>query len=268
VGDRLGSEWCVGPGDTRTGAPEPGRGGRGPRRTERRCPPSGVCRGAFGGRPSGGGERGRTAAVPSHPVRPDSVPREGGSWSGHRRMCAGRCDCRAPAVSVSAPPRRAGGGWDPGIRALRRFVRRLPVEQTSTGRRLLLEQAPAARRPGAQGGAVVPGEGSTGPVRTGACRRAVSPAPRALVDGSAPSVVRAGPTVLAAAPQPPVSGGRSVMMIRKNRAQSGGWGKARRSSLVQFAPWDLCAIRSGRFPPPSTGDGGPYCCPWSPCWRC
>ncbi len=48
----------------------------------------------------------------------------------------------------------------------------------------------------------------------------------------------------------------------------GGWGEVTRRSLVQFAPWDLCAIRSGRFPPPSIGDGGSSWCPWSPCWHC
>ena len=65
-------------------------------------------------------------------------------------------------------------------------------------------------------------------------------------------------------------GGRPVtgMMIRKSCALSGGWDERTLGSLVQFAPWDLCAIRSGRFPPPSTGVGGPYCCPCSPCWRC
>ncbi|EFL33918.1 predicted protein [Streptomyces viridochromogenes DSM 40736] len=65
-------------------------------------------------------------------------------------------------------------------------------------------------------------------------------------------------------------GGAAVsgMMIRKSCGRSGGWDRRTRRSLVRFAPWDLCAIRSGRFPPPSTGVGGSYWCPWSPCWGC
>ena len=49
---------------------------------------------------------------------------------------------------------------------------------------------------------------------------------------------------------------QNLMMIGKTCDRSGGWGLRRPGSLVQFGPWDLCAIRSGRFPPPSTGDGG------------
>lgn len=60
----------------------------------------------------------------------------------------------------------------------------------------------------------------------------------------------------------------SGMMIRKSCGRRGGWRGVSPGSLVQFGPWDLCAIRSGRFPPPSTGDGGCFCCPRSPCWPC
>ncbi len=60
----------------------------------------------------------------------------------------------------------------------------------------------------------------------------------------------------------------SGMMIRKSCGRRGGWRRVSPGSLVQFGPWDLCAIRSGRFPPPSTGDGGCFCCPRSPCWPC
>ena len=57
-----------------------------------------------------------------------------------------------------------------------------------------------------------------------------------------------------------------LALMRTIRVPCGGYGAVAPLMSRKVSAWDLCAIRSGRFPPPSTGDGGQLPLPSSRCW--